>query len=59
MKMFQKLFCPHKWIVHAKQKYEETNSSPSIHGGRVTDKISFTREVLICEKCGKIKKIEY
>lgn len=42
--------CKHKWNSHAKAKrvreYETGN-------------FEYTREVLICEKCGKIKIVDY
>ncbi len=42
---WDKLFCHHKWESHAKQHYN--NRMPS------------TMEQLVCQKCGKVKLIEY
>ncbi len=44
-KIIEKLFCKHIW----KEKYAEKISSE--------DKIKSKVYVLICEKCGKIKKV--
>lgn len=47
---FHKLFCCHKWHVHKEVVWywgEDTNGTP--------DGI---RQILICDNCGKIKKIE-
>ncbi len=62
MKFLTKLFCLHKWTSHAKNnmvgrrlvydyatmKYVDANCNRE-----------YTKEVLICETCGKIKIIEY
>ena len=50
-KIVDKLFCTHKWGSHAKNLYPST----AINGNRMEQ----TVEVLICEKCGKIKQINY
>ena len=50
-KIVDKLFCTHKWSSHAKNLYPST----AINGNRMEQ----TVEVLICEKCGKIKQIMY
>lgn len=50
-KVVDKLFCTHKWSSHAKNLYPST----AINGNRMEQ----TVEVLICEKCGKIKQIMY
>ncbi len=49
MKWYDKFFCGHKWKVH-----EE------VDGCRGTEpfKSDFKRQTLICELCGKIKRIE-
>lgn len=60
--LFPQLFCKHKWSIHQKiNKVERVFVSNVIGDGyNPTDaRRDFTREVLICEKCGKIKKIEY
>ena len=50
-KIVDKLFCTHKWSSHSKNLYPST----AINGNRMEQ----TVEVLICEKCGKIKQIMY
>ena len=54
-KLFEKIFCLHKWKSHVKDSCLQETVYPfgSVH------KKSFVREVLICEVCGKIKIIEY
>lgn len=60
--LFEKWFCKHKWISHHKQAYkreifERWQYEKEYRPTGVTKET--TEEVLICEKCGKIKKIEY
>lgn len=50
-KILDKLFCTHKWNSHAKNLY----SNQLNNGGREEK----TLEILICDKCGKIKQINY
>jgi len=53
--MFEELFCCHSWKSHAKRniiKKIEYKDGSGIQK-------EFIREILICEKCGKIKKIDY
>lgn len=50
-KIIDKLFCNHKWNSHAKNCY----SNGEFNAGRIES----TSEILICEKCGKIKQINY
>ena len=50
-KIVDKLFCTHKWNSIAKNIYP----SVMLNGNRVEQTI----EVLICDKCGKIKQINY
>jgi len=54
--IFQKLFCKHKWKSHSKKemRVEYFNRYNQPRGER-----DFTKEVLICENCGKVKTIEY
>lgn len=60
--MIRQLFCAHKWNTHIKAKKSLETFVPNIIGdnynatGIVND---ITIEFLICEKCGKIKKIKY
>lgn len=51
-KILEKLLCNHVWKNHAK------TTSNLLQGYRVEGTIS-TTEILICEKCGRIKKIVY
>ncbi len=55
--IFEKLFCKHKWKTHTKKERSLSERVP-LTDRSVLVKI-FTREVLICESCGKIKTIEY
>jgi hypothetical protein len=57
MGLLTKIFCKHKWKTHAKKDYIW---SQKVEGtwDRV-ERVSTTSEVLICEKCGKIRQIEY
>ena len=57
MKLFEKLFCKHKWKSHIKEVY---NWRDKVDGTWDTmNNYSSTTEILICQECGKIKKIEY
>jgi len=49
--IIEKLFCTHNWKSHAKNLY----SNQLNNGGREEK----TLEVLICQKCGRIKQIMY
>lgn len=51
------IFCKHKFKTHAKKEYEWTEKIPDTWDAFRL--VSETVEVLICEKCGKIKKIRY
>jgi len=53
MGLFKKLFCNHKWKIHAKKEYEWEER---FKGDIVI--VSQTVEILMCE-CGKIRKIRY
>ena len=60
MTVLNKIFCSHKWIIHIKKNFTTemfTKQYGEYKGTGVTR--DMTTEVLICEKCGKIKKIEY
>ncbi len=52
MSFFTTFFCDHKWKSHAKKEREEINADKEVI-------YEYTMEVLICEHCGKIKKIKY
>lgn len=51
-KLFEKWFCKHKWVTHAKKSYRITNAFSGSDYGE-------TEEVIICSECGKIKRIKY
>lgn len=51
IKMIEKLFCTHSWKSHAKNIYRFDYLN--------NNKYEQTTEILICEKCGKIKQINY
>lgn len=58
-RLFEKWFCKHKWKSHYNEQFQE-ESFRRVHGGEESlGKTVFTKEVLICENCGKIKKLEY
>lgn len=63
MCIFKKWACLHTWKTHAKK---EDISENIYHWNSYDEKYEetplvevYTIEVLICEKCGKIKKIKY
>ncbi len=64
-KLIDKFLCLHQWKTHTKEVYEwtETKVDPTTQFWTQplinTTEYKETTEVLICEKCGKIKKIEY
>jgi len=58
--IFAKLFCKHKWSSHAKNIINQVTYAHNGYSWDATPiKKEFTREVLVCEHCGKIKIIEY
>lgn len=64
-KFWSKLFCSHKWRTHTKKKYEWDEES-IVSGTELWHQPKFkiqsygnTVEVLICEHCGRVKKITY
>lgn len=58
-KLFEKLFCKHKWKSHSKESFQR-ETFQRVYGGEVSlGKSIYTTEVLICEICGKIKTIQY
>lgn len=65
MGLLDKLLCKHQWKVHSKKEYEwdETRvvkgTEHWYHPQTETRHYSETLEVLICEKCGKVKKLIY
>lgn len=63
--MILQLFCRHKWESHSKEQFEG-NETRIVPGTEYWYKPKFETlntaefvEILICEKCGKINKIEY
>lgn len=62
MRLFEKWFCKHKWKSHSKEQKSNRTYVRNIIGDgyNPTDMVRhYTKEVLICEVCGKIKIIEY
>lgn len=65
MGILKQMFCGHKWKGYAKREYrwEKKEVVEGTEGWAVPDfKVqlySETVEVIVCEKCGKIKKIRY
>jgi len=65
MRLFEKIFCLHKWKTHSKEVYEWQETEPirgTLHWWKpMFQESTFeqTKEVLICDKCGKIKIISY
>jgi len=59
------IFCKHKWETHAKDRCELTKhfvveDTKSWYYPKLDSKtVIETTEILICQKCGKIKKITY
>lgn len=63
--ILEKLFCKHQWKTHVKETYswEEMEvvegTEHWIRPKFNTVEYSETVEILICEKCGKVHKINY
>jgi len=64
-KIIDKLFCSHKWNSHGKEIYESSHEE-MVYETRYWGNPEFQtiqsreiREILICEKCGRVKKIQY
>lgn len=63
--IIDKLFCKHKWKTHNKVKYNWVEKVP-LRGTEYyylpqyqEQKFSEITEILICDNCGKVKKIDY
>lgn len=58
MSLLSKIFCSHVWKTHAKKKYQLENWLMNSHLKYEPTGITeqYTTEVVICEKCGKIKR---
>ncbi len=65
MTLLPKFLCNHKWDVHAKEvrKWKEDEMAEGTEHWLVPkwreQSFSETVEILVCNKCGKIHKIEY
>lgn len=63
--LFDKLLCKHKWKTHTKEVYEwtqhEVDPTTQFWIQPVVNTYDYkeTTEILICEHCGKIKKLVY
>ncbi len=60
--MIPQLFCKHKWQTRTKftKTYKIFVQNIIGDGYNPTDiKRDITIEILVCEKCGKIKKLKY
>lgn len=57
MKILKKFLCSHKWKTHAKKEYEWNEHIEGTWGK--FQRVGETTEILICQECGKIKKIKY
>lgn len=60
--MIRQLFCAHKWQSHSKEKKSSEIFIRNIIGDNYNPTgivQNVTVEVLVCQKCGKIKKIKY
>lgn len=55
-KLLEKWFCKHNWQSHEKADKVVTYYRGNV---KIPGTKEFTREVLICKECGKIKTIEY
>lgn len=61
-RLFEKWFCKHKWKSHFKRDMRSKTYVENLMGDGYNDTgitKEYTREVLMCEYCGKIKTIEY
>jgi Fe2+ or Zn2+ uptake regulation protein len=58
MNLLKKLFCLHKWKSHDKREFTDSKRSHFNPHEWIKTR-NYTKEVLICENCGKIKHIEY
>ena len=63
--VISKFFCHHKWKTHSKEKVKwdelELVEGTELWLNPITQKKQYceTTEILICECCGKIKKLTY
>jgi hypothetical protein len=54
MSWIKRVLCSHKWKTHAKEHYSWHEKIEGTWNDY--EKVGETIEILICEKCGKIKK---
>ena len=54
-RLFEKWTCKHSWKSHNKQEF--TRKGIDQYGHKYNH--DYTKEVLICENCGKIKIMQY
>lgn len=63
--MFAQWFCKHKWKSHEKKVYEydkfEVVPGSMLTWEKHVERVTYsnTVEIMICEKCGKIKELNY
>lgn len=59
--LFEKWFCKHVWKAHHRRetKIEYFDTKDNYNWYKIPLHKSIITEILICEKCGKIKKITY
>lgn len=57
MGLLNRLFCNHLWKTHAKKEYKWESKIDGTWD-RI-EIVSETKEILICDKCGKIHKLSY
>lgn len=57
--MIFSLFCKHKWKGHSK-KTTSVSTTEVVSETKIQEHTYHnTTEILICEKCGKIKRLQY
>lgn len=60
MKLFKNWFCSHQWLSHNKKDMTRVIRQNAYGSYLETPvKQDFTIEILICQKCGKIKQLQY
>lgn len=65
MQILDKILCKHDWKTHTKKVYKWTKREPlpgtEYWYNPIWQKIKYseTVEVLVCKKCGKVKKVFY
>lgn len=60
MNIFKKIFCGHKWVMHHRERNEVQTFKITMDYERPIGPVhQQTTEILICDKCGKIKILEY